>query len=226
MDNLNPLNVNISRCALSGKIYDLHTYEDFCNINEKTSDDALIEEKDGVKMVYPYQGDYPSNATNLQAGIYSAGCIDIVVEPSEETRADYIPQKIVELSNNNSIKEILEQKNIMSRLDEPWITSHDDITEYPILDEDKGEMRCLKSAINKKQIDIDKYAPRFGDNFLNDRRRMKDNEVTLFILKRFCKNLDMEAILTLRDKNPDVPNPMGCEISVSLTDDDISEDNQ
>ena len=36
----------------------------------------------------------------------------------------------------------------------------------------------------------------------------------------------MEAILTFRDKNPDVPNPMNTEITVSLTDEIDEEDSE
>jgi hypothetical protein len=38
--------------------------------------------------------------------------------------------------------------------------------------------------------------------------------------------MDMEALLTLRDKSPDVPNPIGREITVSLTDGYSDEDNE
>jgi hypothetical protein len=34
----------------------------------------------------------------------------------------------------------------------------------------------------------------------------------------------MEAVLIFRDKNPNVPNPIGREISVSLTDGYINDD--
>ena len=72
--------------------------------------------------------------------------------------------------------------------------------------------------MKKKSIDIEKYAGRFRDNFPNDKRQLKNTSATLNILKRFCKCMDMEALLTLRDKNPNVPNPIGEEITVSLTD--------
>ena len=71
--------------------------------------------------------------------------------------------------------------------------------------------------INSKHFDIDKYASRFGDNFPNDKRQLKSVSATLNIIKRFCSNCDMEAILILRDKNPNVPNPMNREVAISLT---------
>ena len=50
-----------------------------------------------------------------------------------------------------------------------------------------------------------------------DLLRLKNNQITLNIIKRFCTNLDMEALLVLKDKNPDVPNPLNKEVVVSLT---------
>jgi hypothetical protein len=79
-------------------------------------------------------------------------------------------------------------------------------------------------ALNDKNIDLDKYAGRFQDNYPNDKRQLKNHSMTLNILKRFCKNCDIEAVLTLRDRNPDVPNPIGHEVSISLTEDFIDDD--
>ena len=85
-------------------------------------------------------------------------------------------------------------------------------------------MVCLKEALNAKNIDFDKYAPRFGANFPNDKRQLKSNSATLNIIKRFCENCDMEARLILQDKNPGVPNPIGRRIEVSLTGTNIYDD--
>jgi hypothetical protein len=65
--------------------------------------------------------------------------------------------------------------------------------------------------------DIGKYNQRFGQNFPNDKRQLKNSSVTLKIIDRYCDNLDMEAILTIRDREPGVPNPINRPISISLT---------
>lgn len=217
MHNINPLNIKISRCVLDGQMYELHSYEDFIKEKNIVPNSALLEEYNGEKIVLPYRGNYDTQTTHLP-GIYNAGCIDIVVMPNEEDRIKFTPSKIVEMSNNNSIKEILERKDVIAHLDEPWITSPDNITQFNITEDDKPEMICLKTALNAKHVDIDKYAPRFKDNFPNDKRQLKNNGATLNIIKRFCENMDMECLLTLRDKNPDVPNPIGQEITISITD--------
>ena len=216
--DIQPLNITVKRTVINGKMYELITHEEY------TADPSLANQSAGIltdykdkQIVLPYKGKYNGN-TSIP-GIYNAGCIDFIVYPEEDAIEQYIPKKIIDFSNTDSIRESLEKSDIIERLKEPWITSPDNITSLAISREDKPEMIALKSAINIKGIDLDKYGVRFGDNYPNDKRQLKNNSATLNIIRRFCDKLDMEAILTLRDKNPNVPNPMNTEIKVSLTDD-------
>ena len=223
MDNIKPLNVNIKVGVINGTLYNIYDYEEYANLPDQLKKNSgIFEDHNGTKIILPYKG----NSIGEQPGIYNAGCVDFCVYPDEESLPQYIPRKVVELNNNDSMKSILEKNESISKLDEPWITSPDSITQFGISEEDQPEMICLKRALNCKQMDFDKYSNRFGDNFPNDKRQLKNNSVTLNIIKRFCDKCDMEAILTLRDKNPSVPNPMGQEISMSLTDSYSSEDDE
>ena len=210
---LKPLSVNTKVCSLRGNFYNIATYDEYVE-NKQLTDLAIEKEVDGVNIILPVRGKYSSKVT--QPGIYDAGCIDFIIYP--ENINDYVPNKIVQMNNQDDIKEMVKKKNIINRLDEPWITSPDNITVITIDEEDSGAMKGLKSAINAKNIDLDKYGPRFGDNFNNDKRQLKNKNVTLNIIQRFCENLDMEALITFRDKSPNVPNPMGTEIVVSIND--------
>lgn len=223
--NIAPLNVNLSKCILNGQMYDLMSYQEYSN-NEalRISSTAVRENYKGNDIILPYKGKMSSQP--VSPGIYNAGCVDFCVYPDSNMVQQYIPNKIIDINNKMAIKDILEKEDIIARLDEPWITSPDNITKFPITESDQPEMVCLKSALNEKNIDFDKYSPRFGDNFPNDKRQLKNHSVTLNIIKRFCKKCDMEAILILRDKNPNVPNPIGKEISVSLTEDYSGEDEE
>ena len=78
-------------------------------------------------------------------------------------------------------------------------------------------MKAMKEAINLKHIDIDKYEPRFGPNFNNDKRLLKKDSITFRKLKDVCEALDMKATLKLEDANPNVPNPIGKKIAIDLT---------
>lgn len=224
---IKPLNIKVTRCVIEGQMCDLIDYEEYVENKDKLdSSTAILENYKGQNLVLFNRGSYPENGNPGLPGIYDAGCIDIVVYPDEENINRYIPEKIIDISNTTPMKEMLERKETMNRLDEPWITSPDNVTTFTIFEEDKPEMVCLKTALNKKGIDIDKYSNRFGQNFPNDKRQLKNNSATLNIIKRFCQHMDMEALITLRDKNPDVPNPMGVEITMSLTDDYSDEEDE
>lgn len=222
MDNIQPLNIQITRAVIKGKLFNLFSYEEYaenkdsCISSNSNVYSAIKEEYKGKTIGLPIKGKYNEQAT--VPGVYDAGCIDFVIYP--ENPEQYVPDKIVSMNNLDSITDQINNMEIMARMDEPYLTSSDDITRFEIYPEDQPEMRALKTALNEKQMNFDKYAGRFGDNFPNDKRQLKNNGATLNIIKRFCAKMDMEAILTLRDKNEDCPNPIGREITVSLTEDD------
>lgn len=92
----------------------------------------------------------------------------------------------------------------------------DSIFKPPLLKTDTPEMRALKEAIIAKQIDLDKYSSRFGDNYPNDKRKLKDDNITSYMLKRICDNLDIQVDLVFRDAKSNVPNPMGKVVKVNM----------
>lgn len=221
--DINPLNVNLKRCTINGQMYDLLDYAEYIDQESlRSSSTAILENYNDNDIILPYRGKL-SGQPSLP-GIYNAGCVDFCIYPEDNMINQYVPNKIININNKMDMKDILEKEDVIARLDEPWITSPDNITKFAINDADQPEMVCLKTALNEKEIDFDKYAPRFGDNYPNDKRQLKNNSATLNIIKRFCEKCDMEAILILRDKNPNVPNPIGKEISISLTEDYIGEE--
>ena len=81
-------------------------------------------------------------------------------------------------------------------------------------------MTALKQAVTQKHIDLDKYEPRFGANYANDRRIFVKPDISMKMLVRMCNALDIKATLTLEDQDSDlgeIPNPMKNSISVELT---------
>lgn len=223
--NINPLNVKITRGVINGQMYELLDYDSYSKQIDYISEISkigIVENYKGKNIILPFRGKYGTQ--NINPGIYDAGPVDFIIYPDDNNISQFVPAKVVEITNTQDMKEILEREDIIARMDEPWITSPDNITHFAISEEDRPEMICLKTALNSKKIDIDKYSGRFGDNFPNDKRQLKNNSVTLNILKRFCDCMDMEAKLILKDKNPNVPNPIGTEIVVSLTDVCIEDD--
>lgn len=213
------LNNSVSSAMIKGETFNVLTYEEFIDSKAlwDTGSIAVVEEIDGDKYVLPYRGKY-EEGKSTQPGIYSAGSlINFRVKPNEKEEENYKNIPIITISSNDDIQTILEKENVLSKLAEPWITNPDNITQINIKETDEPGMKCLKTAINSKHCDIDKYNQRFGQNFPNDKRQLKNSSVTLKIIDRYCDNLDMEAILTIRDREPGVPNPINHPISVSLT---------
>ena len=222
-----PLKVSITKAAINGQVVDVVDYDEYSNHIDCYSgrnDVAIPVDMRGREILLPVKGTYSSNVT--LPGVYNAGCVDFLIYPDEAFVERYIPKDFISMSNTDDIKELIKNGDAARKLDEPFITSPDSITCIPIKETDQPEMKGLKMALNAKNIDIDKYAARFGDNYPNDKRQLKNSNATLKIIKRFCENCDMEAILTFRDKNPDVPNPMNTEITVSLTDEIDEEDSE
>lgn len=214
--DIKPLEVSVKRAAVNNSLYYVYTYEEFCKYGIDDQGSAVISERDGKQFVLPVKGEYDNQ---VSPGIYDAGCINVEIFPDKALESNYIPDKIIQISNKDQIKTVLDKEKTIARLSEPWITSPDNITFFPISEDDHPEMVAMKTAFNEKGIDFDKYASRFGANFPNDKRQMKNDSLTLNMIKRFCDKTDIEAILILKDKGPDVPNPIGREISVSLTED-------
>ena len=222
-----PLKVSITKAAINGQVVDVVDYDEYSNhidCYNGRNDVAIPVDMRGREILLPVKGKYSSNVT--LPGVYNAGCVDFLIYPDEAFVERYMPKDFISMSNTDDIRELIKNGDAARKLDEPFITSPDSITCIPIKETDQPEMKGLKMALNAKNIDIDKYAARFGDNYPNDKRQLKNSNATLKIIKRFCENCDMEAILTFRDKNPDVPNPMNTEITVSLTDEIDEEDSE
>ena len=222
-----PLNVSITKAAINGQVVDVVDYEEYCkhiDCYSGRNDVAIPTTMKGKDILLPVKGKYSNNVT--LPGVYNAGCVDFLIYPDEAFVERYIAKDFISMSNTDDIKELIKNGDAARKLDEPFITSPDSITCIPIKDSDQPEMKGLKMALNAKNIDIDKYAARFGDNYPNDKRQLKNSNATLKIIKRFCENCDMEAILIFKDKNPNVPNPMNTEITVSLTDEIDEEDSE
>lgn len=225
--DIKPLDVKVKKALMNnGSMLDVISFDQYASNTELYSSHTvgIMEEVNGVDIVLPYKGNYTNSSQNTP-GLYNAGCIDFEVLPDEDNIDDYVPKKIVEMSNRDNMGKYLASTEMVKKLDEAWITTADNVTQLPVNEDDSAEMKCLKYALNEKNMDLDKYAGRFGDNYPNDKRQLKNKSATLNIIKRYCQNCDMEALLVLRDKSPDVPNPIGKEIVVSLTDDDKDDEN-
>ena len=215
---MKPAYLSVTKSAANGQVYDVISYDEYgknFDMYNGRTDVAVSANCRGKDIILPIKGKYSGNP--ISPGVYDAGCVDFFNYPDETTIERYVPTNTVHMSNSDDIRDLIIAGEAAKKLDEPFITMPDNVTNIPIRETDHPEMVALKLALNAKHIDIDKYAGRFGDNYPNDKRQLKLESATLKIIKRFCENCDMDAVLILKDRDKDVPNPMNREIRVSLT---------
>ena len=137
-----------------------------------------------------------------------------IVKPTTD---EYSSDNIIDYSDSKNLGDILTKDNLVRNMENEILTDRNNVFSINIGDNDTPEMKALKTAINTKRVDKRNYESRF-EQFQNDMRLLKGNTITLAKLISFCDKFDIDAELTLRDKNDgDIPNPIGTEISVNLT---------
>ena len=200
------------KMRIGDRIYDVTTLEEYTQFK-----DAYIPQYTAIHD--PYSGFVLpiKNRYDKGPGIVIGSGVSYIEEPEEEEMEDYLDKAIIDFDNSKSIHDMMEKQRIVRTLERDILTSPDNIFTPKIFDDDSPEMKALKTAVLDKHIDLDKYEPRFGSNYNNDKRLFNKNTISLSMMKRMCEALDIEATLILTDKSDDVPNPMGRTIEVKLT---------
>ena len=211
--------MNFKKQTINGKMYNVIDHENYMKNNElyDNSQTAIEVKINGSDYVLPIR----NNKTDNRPGVYNDGCLQFFNIPNKDNEKqfkEYSSDNMIDFSNCSSIAEIMEKQEILRDEEKEILANPDNIFIPNISDKDSPAMRGLKQAIIEKHIDIDKYQDRFGkENFPNDKRKFKDTDITMFMMNRMNKALDIKATLTLEDKNPDVPNPIGRKIVIDLT---------
>ena len=189
---------------------------------------TAVECKRGSEtFVLPYRPNTNIENSADKPGVYNNnGAFAFICFPDKDQNNDYQPE-VTNLADVKNISEYISKFDKLRDMEKEILTSPDSITCPRVSEEDEPEMRALKQAINDKHIDLDKYSSRFGEDYPNKKRKLKDHKVTLNLLKNYCSNLDMKMTLIIEDKSADVANPIGHNITVDLTeskdDDDTNE---
>lgn len=205
----------------------------------KDDDHCAVEiNRDGKNLILPIKG---ANSSLDNPGIYSAdGKITLVTYPDVEEEKQYMPEgdDLLVFGDHDSLQSLSDAKKKLDESINKLIETTDGSSIYkpPLLESDSAEMRAMKECIIAKNIDLDKYKDRFGANYPNDKRKLKDDNITLSMIRRMCENLDIKLDLVFSDANGEVPNPMekviraniipgdgGCIISEKEYDEDEEE---
>lgn len=204
--------------TVDGKMLEVITPEDYGRnkelYNNPRTGIELTNPNDGRNYILPIRG-----SSDDRPGVYDEGIIYFTKFPDEKDASKYATDSvdIVDFNDTKDVEDFISKQKQLRDIESEILTDIDNIFMPPIDQNDSPEMRVLKEATREKHCDINKYAGRFGSNFLNDKRIFKDKNVTLNKILRIANNMDMEVELTIRDKGPDVPNPMGKEVSAILT---------
>lgn len=198
---------------INGKLCSVATLEEFLQHPELynnyfTAVDVTVHDK---RMILPVR-----SPLDNKPGLYIRGIMAEAVVPPEEDEQQYSADNVVDFTDVTSMSELLDKQAQVRDIERDILTSPDDITVPNISSLDSPEMRGLKEAIREKRIDINKYEDRFGTNFANDKRLLKQHTITNKMLKRLLTALDMKATLVIEDANPDVPNPIGKKIRIDM----------
>jgi len=120
-------------------------------------------------------------------------------------------------SSAKNLRGIIEAQDKLNKAERSILITIDNLTIPEICDNDTPFMKAIKTAIIRKRIDLDKYSHRFGDNFANDKRLLKKDDMTQQKGITYANCLDFDMYMIIKDTNPNVPNPIGEPIVVKLT---------
>lgn len=213
---------------VDGKLLDIMSEEDmidkWSHLTPSITANSAVEIQNGDKTyLLPFRG-----KTDDRPGIYLDGpiCFQKFPEENEDDLYNAEKLKVVDFSASKNVSDFLSKNKQVRDMETDILTDVDSIFCPTISNNDSPEMAAFKEAIIAKHIDINKYASRFGENFLNDKRILRTNNITMNKLVSMCKKLDIEAELILRDSKTCQANKMGDgkEIRVILTGGENSND--
>jgi len=206
MSNMDMIKININE-----KLYDVVDLSDYMNNKDAYIQNQTAIEVDGVALPIISSNDRRNH------GIILGDLFHKISMPEDPVNSEYHMSKAIDLSRSKDIGELLEKQEAVRNIEYEILTSANSIFKPMIGPDDSAAIRALKEAVIAKHIDLDKYEPRFGPNYPNDKRLLHKDRISIQMLERVCNALDIKATLTLTDESPDVPNPMGTTITVDLT---------
>lgn len=202
--------MEMRKAKIDNKMCDVTTLENYVNNKEVFDSQYTAIEVDD--MLLPIIGRLDS-----RVGICVESFVSFYNPPPEEVKDEYSVENVIDFNKAKTMNDLIKKQNYVKSLENEIIVNSENIFEPRIDDNDVPEMKALKEAVIAKQVDINAYAPRFKGNFANDKRLFNDSKITLIKLKKITEALDMKCTLTIEDRDPDVPNPIGRVITVDIT---------
>lgn len=204
--------INKKEILINGRLYEVVPVNDYIG-NEDGYLQGYTAVEDSFGNIYPIV-----SATSQDPGLrYRKKAPVFFASIPEGSDDQYRVDQAIDYSKATNIKEFIETQNIVKELEKDILTSPDSIYVPPSDPNDSPAMKALKEAVIDKRIDLNKYEPRFGANYNNDKRIFNKQNISLPMLVRMCNALDIKATLTLEDQEGDIANPINDVISVEIT---------
>ena len=205
-----------SKAKINNTMYDVCTLQQYTqNPNQYLPNHTAIIEGD---YLYPVL-----SSTQIGTGVHVIpGLISYFTQP-KENEEEYRKENAIRFDDVKDIATMIDKLDAVKKIESDVLTSVDNIFTAKVKPGDAPEMIALKTAVNEKKIDLDKYEHRFGSNYHNDKRLFNKPTISLGMLKRVTSALDMKVTLTIEDM-PDAPNPIGRKIEVQLNGRDVDEE--
>ena len=210
--------MSLKKMAIRNAMYDVISYEEFLQNQTMTQYTAIAP---GNGYVYPIRTRFDHNPS-LPGAYLVNGAVFFTHPQTFSDTQEYSEARIIDFGAAENMRGYIQTKQRLANAERSILTSIDSVFMPEISENDTPEMIALKQAILDKRIDLDKYEPRFGPNYNNDKRLLKKNSITFGKLRSICNALDMKATITFEDANPDVPNPIGRVITAELTGESMS----
>lgn len=214
--------------VVNGKTLNVYSERQlFDNFQDLSTDEQAaiyVNNNDGTRTILPVRVGYKSME---KPGVYPSADKDgnkyafLHFPETEQEKKEYIPDKehLVDFKDADGIQELMNMTDTLNKSINQYLETDinsGNIYRAKIGEFDSPEMKGLKQSLTAKNMEIDKYGEKFGANWANDKRKLNDDNITMFLLKRMCKNFDIDIDLVFRDHSPDVPNAMGKTITVNL----------
>lgn len=204
--------MEMKKAKIGGKMVDVVSLDEYRRSPESYIPNSTAIEFPDQNVVLPVIGKFDPTVGVSVGGVFSK-----INMPDEEHMSEYSTDNIIDLSDVNNIGELMKKQELVRDIEYEILTTVDDIFQPRIGENDSPAMKAMKTAVIEKQIDFNKYAARFGSNANNDKRQYNKSTISMQMLERQCKALDIKATLILEDASDDIPNPIGRKISVELT---------
>lgn len=211
--------MSLEKAKIADIIYDVISLDEFYRNPSDCSMYTAIKGDDGY--VYPIR-----SKSDNRPGFYPTGCLDFFKLPSLGESSIYSSQNIINFKEATSLKEIIVAQQRLANSERSILETIDNVFAPEIGENDTPEMKAIKQAIIDKHIDLDKYEPRFGPNYNNDKRLLRKDSITFGKIRSIGSALDIKATLVIEDADPNVPNPIGRVITAVLTDSSSQSDEE